>query len=200
MTPEIAFLRLIVEKLRAADIDHMIVGSMSSMYHGEPRTTQDIDLVIQATRKQLREFINSLPESFYANTDAADSAWQTQGMFNVIDTESFNKVDLILLKHEQFNEREFERRQPVNLQGVDTFVASAEDVVLSKLCWMRQTGSERQWLDVKSVLRVRWTSLNRGYLERWAFRLGVTEQLERAMREVGQDLPEDPHSSDAPHQ
>ncbi|MCG8511077.1 MAG: hypothetical protein MI741_17795 [Rhodospirillales bacterium] len=70
MTPEIAFLRLIVEKLRAADIDHMVVGSMSSMYHGEPRTTQDIDLLIHTTRKQLREFGDSLPESFYASETA----------------------------------------------------------------------------------------------------------------------------------
>ena len=64
---------------------------------------------------------------------------------------------------------------------VDTFTASAEDTVLSKLEWsVASGGSDSQLTDAARVLAVAGDRLDRDYLDRWASELGVTEVLARA--------------------
>jgi dienelactone hydrolase len=72
--------------LDQAGIGYMLSGSFASAHYGAPRSTQDIDLVIEATPAQLRQFIEELPSSqYYADLDAALEAYKRQSMFNVID-------------------------------------------------------------------------------------------------------------------
>jgi hypothetical protein len=63
----------------------------------------------------------------------------------------------------------------MNVAGVDVWVASAEDVVVSKLVWARGGGSERQLRDVAGVVAVQGDALDRAYIETWAKRLGVDD-------------------------
>ena len=69
---------------------------------------------------------------------------------------------------------EFARRQPVELNGVKTWIVSREDLILSKLVWAKDSGSELQRRDVRTLLD---DSMDRAYLARWAARLGVAEAL-----------------------
>ncbi len=60
----------IVRALNEAGIKHMIAGSFASTYHGEPRTTQDIDIVIDGSRASIKAFVMSLDaESYYCDLD-----------------------------------------------------------------------------------------------------------------------------------
>jgi hypothetical protein len=176
----------VVRLLDAAGIPHMVTGSLASTYHGEPRTTQDIDLVIDPSRAALGRFLRSLdPERFYASEAAADEAWRRRGPFNVIDLASGWKVDLILRKERAFSRSEFERRMPARILGVDVFVATAEDTIVAKLEWARLADSERQLRDVVGVLQLCAGSLDLAYVERWARKLGLAELWERARAEAG---------------
>lgn len=84
------------------------------------------------------------------------------------------KVDVIVRKGSEYRQVEFARRQPIALNGVKTWIVSREDLILSKLVWAQDSGSELQRRDVRTLLD---ESMDRAYLERWAARLGVAESL-----------------------
>lgn len=174
------FLARIVEALNHAGIPHMVAGSFASAYHGVPRTTQDIDLVVEPTPAALDAFVAGLsPEAYYVSDDAARDALRRRSMFNVIDLATGWKVDLIVRKARPFSVMEFGRRAPAKMLGVDVFVTTPEDTILSKLEWAAESGSERQLRDVAGVVSVRRGELDVAYIERWAVELGVVAAWER---------------------
>ncbi len=176
----------ITAALNQAGIPYMLSGSFASAYYGAPRSTQDIDLVIEATPTQLRAFVQGLPSNeYYVDLDAALEAHKRQSLFNVIDLASGWKVDLVIRKSRPFSEEEFRRRQQVNLQGTPLFLASPEDVVISKLEWSNLAQSRRQIEDVAAILRVRWVELDHFYLEKWITELGLKEEWTDAQRAGG---------------
>ncbi len=179
-------LRRIAAALGAAGIPFMVTGSTASAAHGMARATRDIDLVIDPTVAGLRSLLSSLPpDAYYASEEAAMEAFRRRGLFNVIDVASGWKVDLILRKDRPFSVEEFGRRRPARLFDIDIPIATAEDVILSKLEWAKAGGSERQIEDVVGILAVKGPTLDRGYVERWARELGVLELWEHANRMGG---------------
>ncbi len=176
----------ITAALNQAGIAYMLSGSFASAYYGAPRSTQDIDLVIEATLTQLRAFVQGLPSNeYYVDLDAALEAHKRQSLFNVIDLATGWKVDLVIRKSRPFSEEEFRRRQQVNLQGTPLFLASPEDVVISKLEWSNLAQSRRQIEDVAAILRVRRAELDHSYLEKWILELGLKQEWTDAQRAGG---------------
>lgn len=174
-------IRQITSALDQCRIPYMLTGSFASVHYGSPRTTQDIDFVIAASDAQLREFINLLaPPHYYADTDAALEANRRRSMFNVLDVEGGWKIDFMIRKPRTFSEEEFRRRVPINLAGIDLFAASAEDVVVSKLEWAKLSQSQRHIDDAAGVLRARWDSLDRAYIDRWIRELELVDEWKRA--------------------
>jgi len=132
IVPEV--LHRITAALDRAGIAVMLSGSFASAFYGAPRSTQGIDLVIEATPLQLRAFVQSLTsDEYYVDLDAALEAHKRESLFNVIDLATGWKIDLIIRKSRPFSQEEFRRRQQVNVQDLSLSVASAEDVVVSKL-------------------------------------------------------------------
>lgn len=170
----------VVEALDAAGIEHMVTGSFASTFHGEPRMTRDIDVVIDPDVSTIALFVEQFdPNTFYV--DDAVSATERRGMFNVIDVTTGWKVDLIIRKDRTFSEVEFSRRLPVRIADVATYVSSAEDTILSKLEWSAKSGSERQLRDVVSVIQVQRATLDFDYIDHWAAELGVADLLQTAL-------------------
>lgn len=180
-----ATLRRISEALGAAGIPFMLTGSFAAAYHGVPRATLDIDLVIDATEPQLRSLIGILTgEGQYVSLDAALEAHRDEGLFNVIDPASGWKVDLIVRKDRDFSREEFGRRTSITFEEIQMSIASVEDVILSKLEWAKLGGSMRQFEDVAALLRINAGALDLDYLERWISALDVTAQWSAARRQV----------------
>ena len=159
----------------------MVTGSMASVHFGEPRSTLDIDIVIDPTAQQLDRFLHSLGDDYYVSTETARQALRERSMFNVIDYKTGWKADLIVRKDRPFSVAEFACRQETQLQGVTAFVATAEDVILSKLEWAKLGESERQLRDVAGVIEMADT-LDEAYLRKWAKELGVEENLDDLMK------------------
>jgi hypothetical protein len=164
----------------------MLSGSFASAYYGSVRSTQDIDFVIAPTAEQLRIFVQSLPSSeYYVDLDAALESLERRSLFNIIDFATGWKIDLILRKPRAFSQEEFDRRQRVKLENLDIFVASAEDVILSKLEWSKLAQSRRHIEDAGGILRMRWEGLDRSYLGKWVSELGLEQQWEDAQSAAG---------------
>jgi hypothetical protein len=159
----------------------MLTGSFASAHYAAPRSTQDIDLVIEADATQLRTFIQNLPaDEYYSDLDAALEAQRREFLFNVIDLVTGWKIDLIFRKSRSFSREEFGRRQAVDLKGLLFFVASAEDVIVAKLEWARLAQSQRQLEDVAAILKAQRARLDTPYLDKWIAELGLKDQWSAA--------------------
>ena len=172
------FLARLVAKLEDSGISYMISGSLGSSLHGEPRATNDIDLIITPTAAQLNTFVQSLSEDYYVSPETAQEAFRDQSVFNVIDYQTGWKADLIIRKNRAFSFEEFGRRISANILGVAVAVISPEDAILSKLEWSKESKSELQFRDALGVAIVQWESLDKEYLRKWARELGVENLLE----------------------
>jgi len=183
MTDEINdTLREIVARLEAQGIPYMVVGAVAASVYGRQRATQDFDVVLEAGPSALRALVRSLPEErFYASEDAAMEALRYETQFNVLDMATGWKVDLIPRKRRAFSETEFARRSQLDVMGVPTYVASVEDVIVSKLEWAKAGGSERQLEDVRELVRLKDAELDRAYVDQWVARLDLCELWDRAV-------------------
>lgn len=176
------FLTRLAGKLTAARVPHMVVGSFASSFHGVPRSSQDLDLVIDPELASLRGFLADLPRAeYYADEDAALDALRRREQFNVVDMATAWKADLIVRKARPFSLEEMRRRREVDLFDARIFVASAEDTLISKLEWAKRGGgSELQLRDASGILQLRGAELDRPYIERWVAELGLEDLWLRA--------------------
>ena len=169
-------------------IPYMIVGSLASAFHGEPRATQDVDVVIDPSIAQLDELMRSFDRaSFYVGDGR--TALVRRGMFNVVDTTSGWKVDFIIRKDREFSVVELARRLEAQVLGVRVRIAAPEDTVLTKLEWSLISGSDRQVSDAAAIIAVGGADLDWGHLRAWAHHLGVDDLLRRAEAEAAGEPP-----------
>ena len=142
--------------LEHAHVPYMLTGSIASSVHGTPRATHNVDIVIAPDRDSLSVLFDSLSESeYYVSREAALAALSSEGQFNVIDFTTGWKIDFIILKSTPFGRDAFPRRLTMELEGIPLSIASAEDVLVSKLDWARRTSSERQLAAVNTTRPLR---------------------------------------------
>jgi hypothetical protein len=181
-----AALARILDKL---GIPYLVGGSLASSVHGIPRSTQDIDILVELPGSLVAPLVKELENDFYIDRDMVLDAVRRRASFNVIDLKTMLKIDFFVSDKRPLLVEEMSRRQIVGLGEPPTpvGVCTAEDIVVQKLDWFEKGSriSERQWNDVVGVLKVRGRGLDLEYLRRWANELGVNELLAAALREAG---------------
>ncbi len=169
----------VVRHLEEAGLRYMVTGSVASIRYGEARATFDTDIVVDGEWPALRAFVLSFGSEYYADEEMARDAWARRSMFNIIHSPSGQKVDIICRKDRDYARVAFERRRKERALGVEVFLVSPEDSILSKLEWSKKGESERHYRDALGVAKAQRSSLDTGYLRKWAGALGVTGLLER---------------------
>jgi hypothetical protein len=174
-------LAAIVDHLETLRIPYMVTGSFASSVHGRPRTTHDADIVIDPSAAALGGLVAALSAAgFYVDPTTAADALRSRRQFNVIETTTAFKVDLIIMKDRPFSREEMARRERTDLGGVGAALATPEDTILSKLEWAKKAGgSERQIEDARGIVQVKGADLDHDYLERWARDLGILDLWHR---------------------
>ena len=178
------FIEKLVDSLEAAGIEYMISGSVVSSFHGRPRATNDANIVIAPTEKQLYTFAQSLGKDYYVSMEAVREAFIHNSMFNVIDIQDGWKADFIIRKDRAFSCEEFQRRLRVKIMGMDFWITSPEDVILSKLEWAKNRQSQQQFQDALGVVMVQWGHIDKEYLNRWAKELQIESSLKKLMKQA----------------
>jgi hypothetical protein len=150
---------------------------MASNYWGVPRTTHDLDFVVQLAIESIPKLLHEFGDDFYLDEQSVRTALTPPYQFNAIDKRSAFKIDFGTLRSDPFEMLTFERRLGINLLGERASIATAEDVILHKLYWDSLTPSERQIGDAAGIVAVQSDSLDHAYLQKWAAKLGVSEKL-----------------------
>ena len=180
MDEQLEFLKQIAQRLTAARIDYMMTGSMAMAIYASPRMTRDVDVVVNVTEADVDPLVRSFGADCYIDRDAVADAVKTHGMFNVIHNQWIIKADFIVRKVSPYRRLEFERRREIDVDGTSVFVVAPEDLILSKLLWAQETGSELQRRDVHEMM-VSGTDLDWQYLHTWSTQLGVERLLREQM-------------------
>lgn len=178
MTAELDVLQDAATRLERAGIPYMLTGSIALSYYAQPRMTRDIDLVAELAGREAKSVAALFAPDYYVSEADVGRAIADGGMFNVLHLGQLVKLDFIVRKDTPYRRHEFERRQRVRLPGFEAWIVSREDLILSKLAWAKDSGSEIQLRDVQALLV---GGADRTYLERWAEELSVTELLRKSL-------------------
>lgn len=167
----------------------LIGGSVASSIRGEPRSTNDLDLVADLGLEHVQPLVWVLEGVYYIDEDAVRAATRRRTSFNVIHLATMLKIDVFVPPRDAVSRAQLARRQFVPIGGPDGGfslpLASTEDMVLQKLLWWQKGGgvSDQQWRDVLGMIKVQWKHLDRGYLKEQAERMGIARLIEQALQD-----------------
>ena len=167
------------------EVRYLVGGSLASSVWGEPRFTQDVDLVAKLENDHVPELVARLGERWYVDEAAVREAIERRSSFNTIRLAGMVKIDVFVPPYEGLHASKWARALRARLSGADgpeLPVTSPEDIVLQKLDWLRKGGgvSDQQWRDVTALLRIRAGRLDEAYLDEWAQRMALGDLLAKA--------------------
>ena len=188
MLNEMEILLLVGKRLEALKIPYYVGGGVASINYGEPRLTNDADIVMRIFPFHVPQLVKALENEFAVSADAVQDAMTRRYAFNLIHIETAYKIAFYPITDEnEMASAAFARQQRINIGAGEIWMASAEDVILAKLSWFRKGGevSEKQWRDVLGVLKVQGERLDFAYLESMTGRFGLADLLKRARDDAG---------------
>ena len=170
-------LRRVVETLERLDLPYLVTGAMATILYGEPRFTNDIDIVVKLSAERIGDLVEAFPSGeFYLDPERVRNAVESKSQFNVIHPESGLKIDIIVPAMDDFDRSRFARARRVRpAEDYEATFASAEDVIVKKLQFYAEGGSDKHLRDIASVLRISQTDVDRDYVDKWAGRLGLRD-------------------------
>ena len=172
-------IKWLVSKLENAGINYFITGSIASTYHGIPRFTHDIDIVVTLKKNDIDSILNLFKNDGYISREGVGKAFQGTGMFNFIHDRTGMKIDFWLDRGEPFTKSCFARTQKITIsEGFMAVMASPEDVLLHKVYWNKLTPSERQIRDAQGIITIQGARLDIAYIKSWADSLDIRQEIE----------------------
>lgn len=163
-------------------IEYMVTGATAAILYGQPRVTNDIDLVLALADTQVESLVRAFPEeTFYVppvEVIRTEIARHQRGHFNIIDLETGYKADIYLAGEDPLHAWAMSRRRALAWSSDQAVkVAPPEYVIVKKLEYYREGGSSKHVTDVRAVLAL--TEIDRAALGEWILRRGLTDEWQR---------------------
>ena len=174
-------LRYFTTILEQLGLRYFVTGSVATIFFGEPRFTNDIDIVVDLPPSRISDFCRAFPSAdFYISEETVRRAVSRKGQFNVIHPASGLKVDVMVPRDDPFNRSRFARVKHVRpAPDYDAVFASPEDVILKKLEYYQEGGAEKHLRDIAGILKISGEQIDLAYLDEWSSRLGLTSIWEK---------------------
>jgi hypothetical protein len=156
-----------IEPLERLALPYCITGSVAASVYGEPRLTADIDIVLVLRVSDIPALRSAFPEAEYyvPPTETMREAMDrtTGGMFNLIHHQSQFKADLYLASRDPLHAWALENRRRIDLGGSGAWIAPPEYVIVRKLEFLRDGGSDKHLRDIRFILAA--TAVDRSFIE-----------------------------------
>lgn len=164
------FFGYVIDVLERLEIPYMVTGSVASIAYSKARLTLDMDIIVDLSPEQAKELEgNFISPDYHANLDSMLEAIRNRSHFNIIHVPSGSKVDFYLVKRDTFSQEEFTRRQRFAFDDKrDATFARPEDIILSKLDFYKEGGSEKHLGDIRQMLIIIGNALDISYIEFWS--------------------------------
>ncbi len=167
-----------LQRLERTGIAYMLVGSMAGNYWGVPRSTHDIDFVIEYDEAQVKSIVSAFQDDFFIQEFSVESGLRPPHQFNALDNRSALKVDFFRVAGDEYEFERFRRRRRITLFEQPAWIAAPEDVLLHKLRWHQISPTDRQLTDARGIFLVSGDELDRNYLTHWAKKIDVSNLLD----------------------
>ena len=183
MSPEEA-ITAVIEALNAQDVPYMLVGSLSSIYYGTTRATQNADFVIQLETGKLPALTAQLGPRFRMNPGTTVESANANRRCLVKLADKSYLIELFLLSEDPHDVERFSRRRKVSFLNRDVFLPMAEDAIITKLRWFRAGQRRKDIQDARAMLAVQGDHLDWAYVNSWCDRHGTRELLDQVRRSL----------------
>lgn len=184
--PEPSRFALFTRKLNALGIRYMVTGSVASMAYGTQRLTNDVDIVVVLKREDAARLHEAFPFSdFYCppiEVIRTEMARSQRGQFNLLHHDTGFKADLYLAGNDPLNAWGFQRAQRIEFLGEEIVVSPPELVILRKLEFFREGGSEKHVVDICAMLDVSREKMDFAFLEEMVRERGLQEAWARVQK------------------
>lgn len=179
-------LRKVIRSLEAVGLRYLVTGSIATSLYGEPRFTNDIDVVVDLPRERIPELLREFPaEEYYLSEESVRRAVERRTQVNVIHPRSGLKIDLMIAADDPFDRSRFSRGRKLHpAPDYQATFAAPEDVILKKMEYYRDGGSDKHLRDIAGVLAVSGAEVDREYVTAWAERLELSEIWQRILGDL----------------
>lgn len=171
-------LKKVAKILQKLKIPYFVTGGVAIVIWGRPRYTADIDIIIELKKEKVKELVSVLKNKGYIDEDMVREALIHRSEFNFIDNQTSLKVDFWILDNSAFDRSRLKRAKTRKIFGQKVIFSSPEDLILKKLLWFKDSGSNRQLEDIHSVMAIIKNKLDFNYLRKWAKKQNTLELLE----------------------
>jgi hypothetical protein len=176
---------LFIRPLNRAEVRYVIGGSVAAMFYGEPRFTRDVDVVVFLNEPGIRKLPEIFPAAeFYLpplEVIAAEAARESRGQFNIIHMDTTFKADIYPTGRDEFNAWAFRNKRSVNYEGETLVLAPPEYVIVRKLEYFREGGSDKHLRDIRGMLNISGQQINQADLQEWIQQQGVKAEWQKVM-------------------
>ena len=178
--PELELFLLFVRPFNRMGIRYVIGGSVAAIFYGEPRLTNDVDFVAFLNESDIRRLPEVFPPTDFhlppVETIATEAARKERGHFNIIHVNTGFKADVYLTGRDELNAWAFQYKRQVEFEEETIVLAPPEYVIVRKLEYFREGGSEKHLRDIRAMLAVSSGQMDGAALADWIQKRGLEKE------------------------
>lgn len=182
---QIQALKAVIKLLNKSKFPYMITGAYAVSYYGEPRSTHDLDIVIEIFESDVENICRIFNTGGYEFDRAMiDNAVTYHSHFTVIHSKSNLRIDFWMVKSKKLDQTRFARRHKIKLFELSTGMISPEDIVLVKLEWFAASKNIKHFNDAVGIIKVQQDRLDSNYITEWLEPRGIKAYWKKACSEA----------------
>jgi len=164
--------------LNSLALPWMITGGAAAIVYGEPRLTNDLDVVLAMRPADAARVAAAFKadDTYVPPVEVLEieAARPTHGHFNVIHGPSSLRADVYIAGDDPLHAWGLERRHPLQVGAVSVSLAPPEYVIVRKLEYAAQGGGDRHLRDIARMLERRLTPIDDAVIAAFAAPRGLS--------------------------
>ena len=178
-----------VSRLEKLEMPYVVTGAVASIIYGEPRLTNDVDLIMMMKTEDIERFVQAFPSAeFYCppvEVLKIEIRRPHRGHFNLIHHDTGTKADIYLAGEDELHRWALSKRRDMVVEGERVRVAPPEYVIVRKLEYYREGGSEKHLRDIAGMLELSSQEIDFKQLDHFLQRYGLEKEWVKARQMAG---------------